>query len=57
MSEEKVDSVLSWKTPKSLTEVQSFLGFANSYRRFIQNYSQVARPLTELTKKSGKEWT
>ena len=57
MSEEKVKAVLSWETPKSFTEVQSFLGFANFYRRFIQDYSQVARPLTELTKReAAQEW-
>jgi len=57
MSEGKVRVVLSWETPKSLTEVQSFLGFANFYRRFIQDYSRIARPLTKLTKKeTGHEW-
>ena len=55
MAKEKMEAVLEWKTPESQTEVQSFLGFANFYRRFIQNYSQVARPLTELTKKEKKE--
>jgi len=35
MSNDKVQAVLSWKIPKSLTEVQLFLGFANFYRRFI----------------------
>ena len=54
MSTEKVDVVLGWKTPQSLTEVQSFLGFANFYRRFIQDYSKVAHPLPELTKKTEK---
>jgi len=39
MSEEKVDTVLSWKKPKFLTEVQSFLGFSNFYRCFIRDYS------------------
>jgi len=57
MAKNKVEAVLDWKTPKSLTEVQSFLGFANFYRRFIQDYSRIVRPLTELTKKSEKwEW-
>jgi len=57
MSGGKVKAVLVWKQPESLTEVQSFLGFANFYQRFIQDYSQIARPLTELTKKEqGKEW-
>jgi len=57
MSKGKVKAVLDWGTPRSLTEVQSFLGFANFYRRFIQDYSRIARPLTELTKKeAGQEW-
>jgi len=56
MAKNKVESVLDWKPPKSLTEVQSFLGFANFYRRFIQDYSTIARPLTELTKRTEK-WT
>jgi len=53
---DKVQAILSWRTPKSLTETQSFLGFANFYRRFIQDYSRVARLLTELTKKD-REWS
>jgi len=57
MSQEKVEAVLSWQRPNSLTEVQSFLGFPNFYRRFLQNHSRVARPLMEITKKeAGKEW-
>jgi len=54
MAKRKVEAVLDWKTPESLMEVQSFLGFANFYRRFIRNYSRVARPLTERTKKTEK---
>jgi len=54
MSQEKVEAVLSWEEPKSLSETQSFLGFANFYRRFIKDYSRVARPLTELTKKTER---
>ena len=50
-----MQAVLEWKTPESLVEVQSFLGFANFYRCFIQDYSGIARPLTELTKKEKKE--
>jgi len=57
MSEDKIQVILEWKTPRSLTEVQSFLGFTNFYRRFILNYSRIAKPLTELTKKeNGREW-
>jgi len=57
MSSDKVQAILEWKAPSSLVEVQSFLGFANFYRRFIKDYSQVARPLAELTKKDEKPWT
>jgi len=56
MSREKVEAVLSWRTPESLADTQSFLGFANFYRRFIQDYSRIAHPLTELTKREGKNW-
>jgi len=56
MARGKVEAVLDWKTLALLTEVQSFLGFANFYRRFIKDYSRVARPLTELTKGGKKEW-
>jgi len=58
MAKDKVEAVLSWNAPASLTEVQSFLGFANFYWRFIKDYSKIARPLTELTKKGeGWNWT
>jgi len=56
MSTDKVDAVLSGKTPNLLTEVQAFLGFANFYRHFIRDYSKVARLLTELTKKM-EQWS
>jgi hypothetical protein len=54
MSQGKVEAVLSWKYPSALTEIQSFMGFANFYRRFIRDYSRVARPLTELTVSAKK---
>jgi len=54
MSQEKVDVVLNWETPRSMSKTQSFLGFANFNRRFIKDYSRVARPLMELTKKMEK---
>lgn len=54
----KVEAVLSWPTPGTVKEVQSFLGFANFYRRFIKNYSAVAKALTDLTKKDQDwQWT
>lgn len=50
----KVAGVLEWPTPKNLTDVRSFLGFGNFYRRFIRNFSDKARPLNDLTKKDVK---
>lgn len=51
MDQTKIDTVLNWKTPKNLKDVQRFLGFANFYRRFIRIYSSIAVPLTALTQK------
>ncbi|KAI2647019.1 Transposon Tf2-9 polyprotein [Labeo rohita] len=45
----KVRAVIDWPIPDSCTALQRFLGFANFYRRFIRNFSQVAAPLTALT--------
>ncbi|GJX63215.1 putative reverse transcriptase domain-containing protein [Tanacetum coccineum] len=42
----KVESVKNWKTPESSTEIRSFLGLAGYYRRFIENFSKIAKPLT-----------
>ena len=54
MDQAKIKAVLEWEAPKTVKEVQSFLGFANFYRRFIEGYSRLTRPLTDLTKKSEK---
>src|SRR3954468_20009410 len=50
----KVSAVTEWESPKSLKEVRSFLGLARYYRRFIENFSKVAKPMTELLKKDKK---
>jgi RNase H-like domain found in reverse transcriptase len=58
MDPKKVESVLGWPTPGTVKEVQAFLGFANFYRRFIKGYSQIAAPISEITKKDKTfEWT
>ncbi len=49
MDPEKIQAVVDWPTPDSRKALQRFLGFANFYRRFICNYSQLAAPLTGLT--------
>ena len=49
----KVQIVLDWQTPSSLRDVQCFLGFANFYRKFIKNYSNLFLPLIQLKQKNG----
>ena len=57
MQKEKVDGVLSWPTPRSTKDVQKFMGLANYYRQFIQDFSKVAKPLNMLVEKDRKwEW-
>jgi transposase InsO family protein len=51
MCQNKVQAVEEWPEPKSVHDVMSFLGFVGFYRRFIQNYSKITRPLTDLTRK------
>jgi len=53
MSEKKVESILNWRAPRSAKEVQSFIGFANFYRRFIENFSKVCKPITGTLKTKG----
>ena len=52
----KVAAVKEWPTPTSKREVQQFLGFVNFYRRFIREYSKIAKPLTELMGKLEWKW-
>ena len=54
MDQEKIKTVLEWDAPETVKDIQSFLGFANFYRRFIEGYSKLTRPLTDLTKNSEK---
>ena len=58
MDPKKVSAVMEWAPPIDVTGVQSFLGFANFYRQFIPNFSQIVTPLTNLTRKDVKfEWS
>ena len=49
MSDNKIKIIQDWPEPKKVKDIQSFLGFANFYRRFIFNYSDIVIPLTRLT--------
>ena len=54
---EKVKAVMSWERPKSIFEIRSFLGLAGYYRRFFEDFSRIAAPMTRLTRKEVKfEW-
>jgi hypothetical protein len=54
MAQDKVQTIRDWPEPRKVKDVQSFLGFANFYRRFIYNYSDIVVPLTRLTHKNIK---
>ncbi|GJT10432.1 putative reverse transcriptase domain-containing protein [Tanacetum coccineum] len=47
----KIESVKDWASPKSPTEIRQFLGLAGYYRRFIEGFSKIAKPMTKLTQK------
>ncbi|WVZ97975.1 hypothetical protein U9M48_043470 [Paspalum notatum var. saurae] len=53
----KIEAVSNWKTPCNVTEIRSFLGLSKYYRRFIENFSKIAKPMTKLPKdKVSFEW-
>jgi hypothetical protein len=54
----KVQDVLSWNAPTSVGDIRSFLGLVGYYRRFIEGFAKISKPMTELLKKDKKfEWT
>jgi len=58
MSQAKVQSIRNWPVPRNVKDVQAFLGFANFYRRFIEGFSKICKPLTDLTQKDRVfDWT
>ena len=56
MEQEKIKAVKEWKTLTRVKDVESFLGFANFYQCFIQNFSHTAKPLNELKGKKDWKW-
>ena len=54
----KIKAILEWEPPTKVTELRSFLGLVNYYRRFIKGYSAISTPLTNLLKKGrGRTWS
>jgi hypothetical protein len=56
MAQDKVQCIWEWECPRGLRDIQSFIGFANFYHRFIKGFSKIAKPLSNSTKGSPKDW-
>ena len=54
MDQEKVEAIMTWERSKSVFEIRSFLGLTRYYRRFIEDFSWLAAPMTRLTRKEVK---
>ena len=54
----KINAIVAWEVPKNVRDICSFLGLASYYRRFVQSFSSIARPTTQLLKKDVSfEWS
>ena len=54
MEKEKVQGVIEWLVPRSMKDVQKFLGLANYYRQFIKDFARIAKLLHKMTRKEMK---
>ena len=58
MDPQKIEAIVNWKPPTNVSKVPSFLGLAGYYRKFVEGFSKIATPLTNLLKKDYKfEWS
>ena len=48
---QKIEAIVNWKPPTNVSEVRSFIGLAGYYRKFVERFSKIATPLTNLLKK------
>ena len=54
MEKEKMQGVIEWPVPKSVKDMQKFLGLANYYRQFVKDFAKIAKPLHETMRKENK---
>ncbi|XP_074288225.1 putative mitochondrial protein AtMg00860 [Silene latifolia] len=54
MDHGKIEAVSNWEAPKNVVEIQSFMGLAGYYRRFVKDFSKIARPITTLMRKETR---
>ncbi len=53
LENDRISTILNWPEPEFVREVQSFLGFANFYRRFVKGFSRITHPLTDIIKEAA----
>jgi len=54
MEKEKVQRVIGWPVPRNMKDIQKFLGLATYYRQFVKDFTKIAKPLHEMTRKENK---